>query len=122
MHFKLDKNVPVDAAKLLKDAGHDASTVRDEDLSGAQDPVLVAKCLEEGLALITLDLDFADIRTYPPDEYKGLLVLRLGRQDTGSVLAALRRSLPLLNREELTGHLWIVEDERVRIRGADELA
>jgi hypothetical protein len=31
----------------------------------------------EKRALITLDLDFADIRSYPPEQYAGLIVLRL---------------------------------------------
>jgi hypothetical protein len=31
MRFKLDENLPVDAGEILRKAGHDASTVHDEE-------------------------------------------------------------------------------------------
>jgi hypothetical protein len=40
-------------------------------------------------------VDFGDIRAYPPDEYPGIIVLRMTRQDTLHILAAIRRILPL---------------------------
>jgi predicted nuclease of predicted toxin-antitoxin system len=122
MKFKLDENLPIDAALLFNKAGHDAATVRGQQLAGSPDEVIMARCVAEGRAIVTLDLDFADIRTYPPTEYAGVMVVRSRTQDKISVLAALTRCLPLLEREELAGHLWIIEEERVRIRGADEHA
>ena len=66
---------------------------------------------------MTLDLDFADIRPYPPADYPGIVVLRLFQQDKTRILTAIQRLLPLLGREPLAGKLWIVEDADVRIRG-----
>ncbi len=66
---------------------------------------------------MTLDLGFADIRTYPPGEYHGLIVLRLKRQDKAYVIDTLEQLLPILEAEPLASRLWIVEEERVRIRG-----
>jgi hypothetical protein len=34
--FKIDENLPAEAAEILKSAGFDAHTVADEDLSGAK--------------------------------------------------------------------------------------
>ena len=34
MKFKIDENLPVEAAELLRDAGHDAHTVGEESLTG----------------------------------------------------------------------------------------
>jgi len=45
-----------------------------------------------------------------------LIVLRLKRQERPLVLEVFERLLPLLETEPLDGHLWIVEEERVRIR------
>ncbi|MEM1116298.1 MAG: DUF5615 family PIN-like protein [Bacteroidota bacterium] len=118
MRFKLDENLPTRAAALLRDAGHDAVTVLDQKMGGAADPDLATVCQQEGRALVTLDTDFADIRTYPPARHTGLLVLRLRRQDKLHVLDTLRRILPLLDDEPLDGHLWIVDEQRVRIRSA----
>ena len=116
MTFKLDENLPVEAAGLLREAGHGAVTVLEQDMGGELDPDVAAVCQHEGRALVTFDTDFADIRAYPPEEYAGLLVFRLQQQDKPHVLAVLRRLLPLLNQETLRGQLWIVEEERVRTR------
>ncbi len=65
---------------------------------------------------MTLDLDFADIRVYPPEEFSGLIVLRLRRQDKIHVLKVVTRLMEMSFRESPDKHLWIVEEERVRIR------
>lgn len=67
--------------------------------------------------LLTLDVGFADIRTYPPDEYPGLIVLRLNRQDKPHVLATTEQPLPRLIAGPLVNRLWIVDENRLRIRG-----
>jgi hypothetical protein len=58
---------------------------------------------------VPLDLGFADIRTYPPESYSGLIVLRLARQDKLHVLSVFRKMLKAVDREPLEGRLWIVE-------------
>lgn len=103
VRFKTDENLPV--------------SVLDQRLSGANDADLALVCVREQRVLITLDTDFADIRRYPPDQLEGVIVLRPRAQSKQSVLAMLQRVLPLLERESLPGRLWIVEDERIRIRG-----
>jgi hypothetical protein len=62
-------------------------------------------------------MDFADIRNYPPAEFPGLIVLRLRQQDKPYVLDVLTRLVQVIRSEPLEGHLWIVEESRVRIRG-----
>lgn len=67
MKFKIDENLPVEIAVLLRDAGYDATTVVDQGLGGSADPGIASVCRNEDRVLVTLDMDFADIRTYPPD-------------------------------------------------------
>jgi hypothetical protein len=67
--------------------------------------------------LITLDIDFADIRTYPPGQYAGLVVLRLKQQDKESVLKVIARLTKAFGAEELARYLWIVDEQRIRVRG-----
>ena len=117
MRFKIDENLPVEVAELLRQAGHDAATVPEQHLGGSVDSKVAAVCQRESRALVTLDMDFADIRAYPPDEFSGLIVLRLRRQDKAYVLGILTRLLEMFARESLDGHLWIVEERQVRIRG-----
>ena len=77
MKFKIDENLPVEFAKLLADFGHDADTVHDERLVGAPDSVVIVTCKTERRCLVTLDLDFSDMRAYPPSDLHGLIIFRL---------------------------------------------
>lgn len=117
MRFKVDENLPVEAAELLQRAGHDATTVVGQHLGGKGDSEVASVCQRERRALVTLDMDFADIRAYPPKEFAGLIVIRLRQQDKLQVLEVLGRLSSLLGSEPLEGYLWIVEKERVRVRG-----
>jgi len=117
MKFKVDENLPIDVAQLIKEAGHDVYSVHQQGLVGAKDQILAKVCQSEHRAMVTLDTHFADIRTYPPDKYHGLIVLRLMRQDKPHVLEVMRRVLQLFPSEALEGKLWIVDEKRVRVRG-----
>ena len=101
---------------MLRAQGHDALTINDQRMSGARDPDIAAVCQREGRTLITLDLDFADIRSYPPAAYSGMVVLRLRRADKSILLAVISRLLTLVAQEALAGSLWIVDEAKVRIR------
>jgi predicted nuclease of predicted toxin-antitoxin system len=116
MKFKLDENLPTDIAELLQEAGYDAMTVLDQKLGGHADPRIASVCRTEDRALITLDMDFADIRTYPPNQYPGVVVLRLRRQDKPHVMATVAGLIPLFSAEVLERRLWIVEEDKLRIR------
>jgi predicted nuclease of predicted toxin-antitoxin system len=67
MRFKVDENLPIEVAALLRDAGHEADTVMDEGLGGAIDDSIANRCREEDRVVVTLDVDFANIRAYPPE-------------------------------------------------------
>jgi len=119
MRFKLDEDLPIDVAQLLIRHGHNARTVYDEALAGAKDEQIGEVCLNEERILVTLDIDFADIRAYPPEQYFGLVVLRLRRPDKAHVLFIINRIIKLIDEEPLQGNLWIVEEDRIRIRGKE---
>lgn len=116
MLFKLDEHLPLEIQELLTNHQHDTDTVADEGLSGSIDPELAQTCQREDRALLTLDLDFSDIRAYPPEDYPGIIVFRPAIQSITALLRLTTRVLVLLNQEPLAGHLWIVEDHQVRIR------
>ena len=74
MRFKLDENMPRDAATRLIDEGYDVETVIGEGLGGEDDPPVLRAATDEGRILLTFDLDFADIRRYPPGTHAGIVV------------------------------------------------
>ena len=118
--FKLDENLPGSLRDVLHPAGHEAVTVGDQRLTGAPDLRVAEVCRAEARVLLTLDLDFADIRVYPPGNHAGIIVLRLAEQGRSYAASAVRSILPLLATEPLAGHLWIVDERSVRIRGGPE--
>jgi len=115
--FKLDENLPTEAADVLRGTGHDAVSVRDQQMGGRPDTDVAAVCRQEDRAVVTLDLDFADIRAYPPADYPGIIVLRLAQLDKRRVLSVMQRLTGLLEQESLAGKLWIVDESSVRVRG-----
>lgn len=116
MRFKLDENLPGDLCALLRDAGHDATTVGGQRLSGSDDATLYAICQHEGRAIVTLDVGFGNIRAYPPEQSAGVIVLRPASQSRPAVLTLIQRVLSLLGTEPIEGKLWIIGEDRIRIR------
>ena len=96
--------------------GLQAETVADEGMTGADDSALATASRSEGRILVTLDLDFANIRAYPPADYAGIIVLRPKRQDKHSVLDLVHRFALVLVNRPTAGELWIVESDRIRFR------
>lgn len=99
MRFKVDENLPVEVATVLLTAGHDAMTVIGQQMSGRPDADLILACQREDRIVVTLDLDFADIRAYPPADYPGIIVLRLARLDRNRILSCLERLVVALQQE-----------------------
>ncbi len=117
MKFKIDENLPATAAAVLRKQGHDALLVLDQVAAGTADRILADLVRRESRVLVTLDLDFADIRTYRPSEFAGIIVLRPRQLNAPSVLALVERLAVALKTQSPVGQLWVVEDERIRIRG-----
>lgn len=106
---------------LLAAAGHDVSTVLEQELTGASDEVIFKICADEGRALVTLDHDFAQVLRFPPHLSAGIVVLELpGRATLESLHQRLQEFLRALTVRPLGRELWIVEPARVRIHQRDD--
>lgn len=119
MRAKLDENMPIESATILESTGWDCETVLEEGLSGAEDHRVAGVCRAEDRVLFTIDLDFADIRAYPPAEYEGIVVLRPVQPSRDSILRLLERTMPLIGGQWVAHRLWIVEPGRIRFRGIE---
>ena len=116
MKIKIDENLPVDLANALKKLGHDADTVRDEALSGKEDPEIWQAAQKEKRFLVTLDLYFADIRNHPPGGHCGVLLLRLPEADRDAVI---KRTIELFSQADLSawnGANVVATSESIRVR------
>lgn len=67
--------------------------------------------------LLTIDLDFANILQYPPQDYGDIVVMRYQAQDEEGIDLALKVALDDLYRKGLRGKLAVVSVGRYRVRG-----
>lgn len=120
MKFKLDENLGAQIQELLRGAGHDVQTVRDQRLEGCSDRRLYDMCCAEQRCLVTLDLDFADVTRFPPGRAGGIVVFRLPRAPSYALLGELvRQFLQALSDMSVDKELWIVEPGRIRIHESE---
>ncbi len=123
MIFKLDENLSRRVQEILQEAGHDATTVPGQGLSGISDEDLSDVCKGESRCLITLDLDFADLLRFPPQQMPGIVVMRYPGRVTWAALELLTRNLVQhLKNDSPEGSLWVVEPARIRIRVSSQEA
>ena len=116
MKFKLDENMPAELASLLREAGHDAADAAEEGLSGKADPRVLATAASEGQILLTCDLDFADVRHYPPGTHAGIVVFRLHDQRWQTLQGPVTRLVAGGDLKVLKRGLAIVDGTRVRYK------
>lgn len=117
MKFLLDENLSPLHARTLHELGHDAVSVMEVGLSGAEDSAVRTAAIEGGRILVTLDGDFANVLRYPPASTPGVLRLRLHPPTEEAIDTALRWAIPRLGQMSLDGKLVIVDKRKIRIRG-----
>ena len=73
-------------------------------------------CVRDGLALVTLDVDFANIAAYPPGSHHGVFVIRPGHLDAKTVREVADRFLRTEDLDRFRGSIVIIEPGRIRVR------
>ena len=118
MKVKLDENLPRAALDLFRTVGADASSVHDQGLVGRPDDHIAEVCRSERRTIVTLDLDFSDIRSFPPRAYAGIIVLRPKTSSKRAVVLLLDAFLSEHAQQSFDGRLFIVSPDRVRVHPA----
>lgn len=81
------------------------------------EPTIFERCQSESRILISLDLDFANLRAYPPNQHSGIVVIRTRSQEKPALVSLIRRLTLALEKRTPEHELWIVEQDRIRFRG-----
>lgn len=119
LRFLADHCVPNSVIQTLREGNHEVLRLRDVLPVESADPVVIAKAQEIGAVLLSLNGDFADIVTYPPAEYKGIVALQV--RNHPEVLPHLMARLMAYFKAapgmvHYNGKLLVVEADRIRIR------
>jgi predicted nuclease of predicted toxin-antitoxin system len=119
LHFFTDHCVPNVVTQTLRAAGHEVLILKEHIPRDSDDPMVIAKAQELEAILVSLNGDFADIVTYPPSIYKGIIALQV--RDHPEVIPILMQRLMtyLSTHPEMSdyeGQLFVVEAHRIRIR------
>lgn len=118
MRFLIDANLPRSIIELISRLGHEPEFARDVGLADAPDRDIAARAQTTAAAILTRDLDFADVRNYPPSQYNGIVVFRVAEDATAKDIV--RIAGVFLGEsafvDNLAGRLAIVESDRVRFR------
>ncbi|BBJ27757.1 DUF5615 family PIN-like protein [Athalassotoga saccharophila] len=116
LKFKFDENIPIKGIELFKNAGIDTLSVFDENLQGCSDEVISKICNKEKRILVTLDLDFSDIRQYQPGTHPGIIILRMNKQTIDRIILVLKKLLKVIEKEDPSQKIWIVDTKKIRSR------
>ena len=113
--LKLDENLSsIRVVSMLRLAGHDVATVREQNLSSTPDELLIDICRRKNRCLVTLDRGFGNRLRYNPSDYSGIVLLRLPSQAQPQDLqAAVEILIRGLDAAEVAGKLWIIRGEQL---------
>jgi predicted nuclease of predicted toxin-antitoxin system len=76
MKVKLDENLSHQLKGVIDALGHETDTVAVEGLLSQSDEQVGEAAKREGRMLLTLDLDFSEIRKYPPGSHPVIVLFR----------------------------------------------
>ena len=103
----------------LRAAGHEALRLKEHISADSPDPVVLGTAQRLNCILLSLNGDFADIVTYPPANYKGIVALQMRNHPEiePQLIERLNRYLAAHpHMEHYRGRLFLVEVHRIRVR------
>ncbi|OUL21993.1 DUF5615 family PIN-like protein [Nostoc sp. 106C] len=116
MNIKLDENLgSLRVATLLRLAGHDVTTVREQSLISSSDAELIDICRRENRCLVTIDRGFGNRLKYKPSNYTGIIVIRLPPRPSFEDYRTVTETLIAgLEAADVTGKLWIIQQGSIQ--------
>ncbi len=115
MKIKLDENLPLRLAALLKNVGHDVHTTAQEGLIGHSDREIWEAAQKESRFLITQDLDFSDSRRFAPGSHRGILLVRLHSPSRTNLIERVGELFQTENVTDWSGCFVVATERKIRV-------
>jgi len=112
MKFLIDENVRKDVITFLKFLGHDVLPVP----PGSKDKKIAQIAKTTKRIILTHDRHFVDILMYPPEEYPGIIRIKVHPPSAFAIINSLKNFLPQFTPDKLNKKLVILEENSFRIR------
>lgn len=116
MKLKLDENLSRHLKPILEEQNFDVLTVSDEGLLSQDDTTIGRAAKTEGRMLFTLDIEFGDLRKYPPGTHPGIVLFRPRSFGPLAVNRFVQEFAEDADLEQFVGCVVVVDPSRVRVR------
>lgn len=116
MKLKLDENLSRHLKPILEEQNFDVLTVSDEGLLSQDDTTIGRAAKTEGRMLFTLDIEFGDLRKYPPGMHPGIILFRPRSFGPLAVNRFVQEFAKEADLEQFVGCVVVVDPSRVRVR------
>lgn len=119
LKFFVDHCVPKSIYQRLMEVGYEIQLLKDHLPTDSSDLTVITKAQELDAILLSLNSDFADIISYPPENYKGIIALQI-KNHPETIPQLINNLLTYLSthpqKEHYHGKLILVDAYRIRIR------
>ena len=119
LRFLADHCISNVIIRALRETANEVVRLKDILPADSADTIVIAKAQEINAILLSMNGDFADIVTYPPKAYKGIVALQMRNhpevlEHLMARLTGYLKAQPVM--EHYRGKLLVVEVNRIRIR------
>jgi predicted nuclease of predicted toxin-antitoxin system len=117
LRLLLDQNLSPETTRFLRDELKlDVTDTREQGLQTADDQAIAEFAQRIERVVITFNGDFGDVRHYPPENYPGVIRLRVHPQTIEILHPVLKQFFEKISATDLHGALVIVDRLHYRIR------
>ena len=117
MKIVLDEDLPRSLGKVLAEAGHEISDVRDAGLRGKSDEEVFRFAQENNAVLFSADLGFSNILKFPLGSHAGIVILRFPNEMPTALMNKIATALlSKISEDEFKGSVIVLSPSGARIR------